>query len=230
MARSTLVDLVKVLTTTTGVGPLILDTAVPSFRGVEALIDGSTYSYSIQQGANYEFGTGLYSALDLSLTRGVLGSSYGDAPLPLIVGATVTFVALGRDVQPESVGPEGPPGPMGPPAIQLAIFFTNPLAASEVFALYAAPAAFLYPQGFVGSVGTAQTPPAALMIINVARQDGGAGPFSAIGTITIQTSGVVSFATTIPAVVAIAVGDVVKFTGPATPDTAANFSATLKGY
>jgi hypothetical protein len=228
MVASALVDLVKILTTTAGTGPLVLDTAVPSFRGIEALTVGKTYSYSIQTGSNYEYGTGVFDGS--TLTRGVVGSSYGNAAIPLTSGATVTFVALAQDIQPETIGPAGPAGPMGPPAIQLAVFFTTALAASEVFGLYVAPADFQYDPGFDGSVGNVGTAPAANMTIDVSRQSLGAGAFATIGTITITSAGAVTFATAGGIGVAIVATDVIKFTGPATPDTATFFTATLRGF
>lgn len=119
MPNSTLVDLVKVIVNNTGTGTLQLGVAVEGFRGLPALTDGETYSYSIQQGANYEVGTGIYSAGDLTLTRGVIFSSYGNTAIPLRPNAVVTFTALAQDFQvpgpPGLPGPEGDPGPQGVP-------------------------------------------------------------------------------------------------------------------
>lgn len=111
MTDSTLVDLVKVFINTQGTGTLALGTALPAFRGVEALVDGLTYDYSIQQGANFEFGTGFYTAGDGTLTRGVHASSYGGAPIPLVANAVCTFTALATSLL--RPGPDGPIGPRG---------------------------------------------------------------------------------------------------------------------
>lgn len=227
MGISTLVDLVKVLTTTSGTGPLVLDAAVPSFRGVEALVAGKVYSYSIQLGSNYEFGTGVFDGS--SLTRGVVGSSYGNGPIPLTPGATVTFVALAQDVQ------SGLTGQQGPATLQLGFFFTTPLAASEVIALYTAAVRYTYPVNFSSlaatSVGSVGTNPAASFVLTVARQVGGLGAFSTIGTITISAAGAFVFATVGPDPIVIGASDVVRVTGPLTPDAAAaNVSVTLKGF
>lgn len=222
MGISTLVDLVKVLSTTSGTGPLILDTAVPGFRGVEALTVGKTYSYSLQPGANYEFGTGLWDGT--SLTRGVVASSYGNGPIPLVPGATVTFVALAQDIQ------SGLTGAQGPPTLQMGIFFTSPLAASEDFAIYVAPVPYTYPANFLGSVAAIGTPPAASMLLTIARQVGGSGAFATIGTMSVSTGGITTFATTGGDPIAIAAGDVIRVRGPGSADaTASNFTATLKG-
>lgn len=111
MTDSTLVDLVKVFALTQGTGTITLGQPFQAFRGVDALVDGATYDYSIQQGANYEFGTGLFSAGDTTLTRGVIASSYGGAPIPLLANAVVTFTALASSLL--RPGPQGPIGPRG---------------------------------------------------------------------------------------------------------------------
>ena len=227
MGVSTLVDLVKVLTTTSGTGALVLDTAVPSFRGVEALVVGKTYSYCLQPGANFEYGTGIWDGT--TLTRGVIQSSYGNGPIPLVPGATVTFVALAEDVQ------SGLAGVPGPPTLQIAAFFIQPLTTSEIFALYIAPTTFTFPANFstvaAPAVGAIATPPAATMVIGIDRQVRGAGAFASIGTISIATSGLCTFATVGNAPVIIQGGDVIRAIGPATVDaSAASFTATLKGF
>lgn len=113
MPNSTLVDLTKIIVTNTGTGTLQLGTAVPSYRGVAALTDGETYSYSIQQGANFEFGQGIYDSGTQTLTRGVIGSSNGNSMLSLLPNAVVSFTALTIDFQ--EPGPPGPPGDPGTP-------------------------------------------------------------------------------------------------------------------
>lgn len=95
---STPVDLVKCVVTSTGSGPFALGTALPAFRGVEALIDGETYSYSVQLGANFEYGQGLYSAGSVTLTRGVTGSSRGGLAVEFGPGAVVTFTLSAADL------------------------------------------------------------------------------------------------------------------------------------
>jgi len=120
--NSTLVDLVKIIVNNTGTSTLALGVAVEGFRGQAALVDGDTYSYSIQQGANYETGTGVYHASDGTLTRGVVHSSYGNTAIPLRPNAVVTFTALAADFQipgppgdPGAPGAPGTPGDAGPP-------------------------------------------------------------------------------------------------------------------
>lgn len=103
-----LVDLVKVTVLSTGTGPLTLGAAVPLFRGVEALTDGETYSYSIQQdGAGFEVGKGVYSVSAGTLTRGVRRSSNGNAAISLRQSAVVSFTALSEDFAAPSTGGGG---------------------------------------------------------------------------------------------------------------------------
>ncbi len=92
-----LVDLVKILATSTGTGPFVLGGAVPSFRGQETLIDGNSYRYSTQPGSQYEVGTGVYTAIGGLLTRDVLISSNGNAAINLPSNAEIAFTAIAAD-------------------------------------------------------------------------------------------------------------------------------------
>lgn len=116
MTIATPVNLVRVAILSTGSGTLQLGPAVAAFRGIDALVSGNTYSYSIQQGANYEFGRGVYDAGSGTLTRGVIGSSYGNAPINLAPNAVCVFPALAEDLQ--IPGPPGPQGDPGTPGLQ----------------------------------------------------------------------------------------------------------------
>lgn len=109
-----LVDLVKIYTTGGGTGPIVLGSAVSGFRGIEALIDGETYGYSIQFGGKYEVGVGEFSAVSGTLTRTVRNSSNGNSPINLPANAVINFPALSEDFA--LPGPQGPPGPPGTPA------------------------------------------------------------------------------------------------------------------
>lgn len=95
---ATLVDLVKIVATSTGDGPISLGQAVSGFRGTEALIDGAQYSYSIQQGTAYEFGRCTYLASGAQIVRSPLGSSLGGTPIALTQNAQISFVALSEDL------------------------------------------------------------------------------------------------------------------------------------
>lgn len=102
-----LVDNVKIYNTTTGTGAIVLGSPVPAYRGVEALTNGQVYSYSIHQGANYEYGRGTYLAAGQQLIRSPIASSTGGTALDLQPNAEVAFVALAEDIQ------------NGPPALEL---------------------------------------------------------------------------------------------------------------
>lgn len=119
MTLSTLVDLTKLQILSVGTGPLLLGAAVPSFRGVEALTTAALYSYSIQQGSNYETGNGTYDASAGTLTRGVVLSSNGNAAIDLSPNAIVTFTVFAADLRvagpPGNPGLPGDPGPPGTP-------------------------------------------------------------------------------------------------------------------
>jgi len=110
---STPVNLVRVACLSQGTGAFALGPALPAFRGMEALVDGETYSYSVQQGSNFEAGRGVYSSGTGTLTRGVVTSSYGNGPVAFGPGAVVVFPALAEDLQ--VPGPPGPPGDPGDP-------------------------------------------------------------------------------------------------------------------
>lgn len=108
----------------------------------------------------------------------------------------------------------------------IAPFFTSTPSASEVLSLHVAAEAFTIPANFAtpNSVGNCETNPTASFAIDVQRNG------VSIGTITISTGGVFTFATTSGTAKAFAVGDVLKLVAPATPDaTCANVAITIRG-
>jgi hypothetical protein len=98
---SSLVDLVKINVSNTGTGAITLGSAVEGYRGREILTNGTDYSYSIQQGAAWEFGRGTYLASGNQLIRSVIDSSNGGTPIALKPGAQVAFTALSVDLMPK---------------------------------------------------------------------------------------------------------------------------------
>ncbi len=101
MAASTLVDLVRVNVASTGAGIITLGTAVAGYRGALALVTGTTYSYSIIQGLNWEVGQGVYTASGTTFSRlqnGTGKSSNTDAPIDLTSGAIISITALAADI------------------------------------------------------------------------------------------------------------------------------------
>ncbi len=137
MTASTLVDLVKIAINTTGTGTLTLGSALAAFRGVEALSDGMTYSYSIQQFGNYEIGTGVYSATPSTLTRGVQHSSNGGTAIDLSANAVLTVTVLATDYLAINAAAIASVGT----AATAAINYINSTGAAQVAAVNAAGAA-----------------------------------------------------------------------------------------
>ena len=95
---STLVDRVKIFAESSGSGPFVLGNAVPAFRGAEALIDGLTYSYAVESGADYEAGQGVYVEAVNQLIRAPSISSANGAPVPFPANVSINFTALAADL------------------------------------------------------------------------------------------------------------------------------------
>lgn len=104
---STLVDRVKIIVLSSGTGPFELGAAVSAFRGVEALIDGETYSYATENGSNFEAGTGVYIAATNTLVRSPLISSNGNAAVAFPANVEVAFTVLAQDIAPPIVQTTG---------------------------------------------------------------------------------------------------------------------------
>lgn len=104
MATSTLVDLVKIYVASVGTGAVTLGSAVPSYRGREALTNGQTYSYSIQQEGTFEYGRGVYLATGHQFVRTPFGSSSGGVALNLQPNAAIAFVVLAEDIVEAATG------------------------------------------------------------------------------------------------------------------------------
>lgn len=95
---STLVDRVKIVVFSNGTGPFQLGPSVAAYRGVEALLDGATYSYATEFGANYEAGTGVYVAGSQTFVRSPLISSNGGAAVNFPANIELVFTALAQDL------------------------------------------------------------------------------------------------------------------------------------
>lgn len=96
---STLVDRVKIVVLSSGTGSFQLGPAVPAFRGIEALLDGATYSYATEYQSNYEVGTGIYLAGSGTLVRTPLLSSNGGAAVAFPSNIELVFTALAQDLE-----------------------------------------------------------------------------------------------------------------------------------
>ena len=101
MAISSVFDLVAFSTPTTGTGTVTVGAALngrrtPAQAGVP---DGTNVSYTIIDGANFEFGQGVTGGSGTTLTRpGPLGSSSGGSRISLSGNANISFTMLGEDV------------------------------------------------------------------------------------------------------------------------------------
>lgn len=102
--------------------------------------------------------------------------------------------------------------------------FTTPPTTAEVLDTILLPREVTFPAAFAGSVGLIGTNPTASFVITV-KDDG-----VDIGTITISTGGVFTFATTSGTAKVVSAGSVLTFVAPVTVDaTAANAVITLAG-
>ena len=89
----------KMNTTTTGSGTLTLTTADTGYQTFAAagVSDGDVVDYVIEEGTNWEIGTGTYSSSGTSLTRSASESSSGGAAITLGGTAKVFITALAEN-------------------------------------------------------------------------------------------------------------------------------------
>jgi hypothetical protein len=88
-------DRVRVYSTTTGTGAVGLGAALRGFQDMAGAgaLDGDELRYLIEHtGATWEIGRGVWSAATGKLTRNVVASSSGGAPLNLATTATVSVI------------------------------------------------------------------------------------------------------------------------------------------
>jgi hypothetical protein len=101
-----LVNRAKMTTATTGTGTLTLGSAEAGYQSFAAagVVDGDVVRYVIEDGSDWEIGTGTYTASGTTLSRTVLESSNSNAALNLTGSAVVFVGAAEADLREERVG------------------------------------------------------------------------------------------------------------------------------
>jgi len=115
----TLVNRAKVATATTGTGTLTLGSAESGYQSFAdaGVVDTDVVRYVIEDGTDWEIGTGTYTATGTTLSRTVLESSNADAALNLTGSAVVYVSATAEDIPPAlELYAENPSSPTAPSA------------------------------------------------------------------------------------------------------------------
>ena len=89
----------KMTTSTTGTGTITLGSASNGFQSFAdaGVANGDVVQYVIEEGANFEIGTGTYTSSGTTLTRSPSESSNSDAAITLAGQATVSITATHAD-------------------------------------------------------------------------------------------------------------------------------------
>ena len=97
-----LVNRAKVATSTTGTGTITLGSAEDGYQTFAdaGVANGNVVRYIIEDGSNFEIGTGTYTASGTTLTRTVSESSNSNNAINLSGSATVFVGATAQDLSP----------------------------------------------------------------------------------------------------------------------------------
>jgi hypothetical protein len=115
----TLVNRAKVSTATTGTGTITLGSAESGYQTFAdaGVVDANVVRYVIEDGTNWEIGTGTYTATGTTLSRTVLESSNADVAINLSGSAVVFVGAAAEDLAPVlELYAENPSSPTAPSA------------------------------------------------------------------------------------------------------------------
>ena len=115
----TLVNRAKMTTATTGTGTITLGSASTGYQSFAdaGVVDGNVVRYTIEDGTDWEIGSGTYTASGTTLTRTVAESSNADAALNLTGSAVVYVSATAEDIPPVlELYAENPSSPTAPVA------------------------------------------------------------------------------------------------------------------
>jgi hypothetical protein len=114
----TLVNRAKMSTSTTGTGTITLGSAESGYQSFAdaGVADGDVVRYAIEDGSDWEIGSGTYTASGTTLTRTVDESSNSDAALSLTGSAVVFITAAAEDVFQGELIAENPSSPTAPSA------------------------------------------------------------------------------------------------------------------
>jgi hypothetical protein len=115
----TLVNRAKVSTATTGTGTITLGAAESGYQTFAdaGVVDADVVRYVIEDGTDWEIGTGTYTATGTTLSRTVLESSNADAAINLSGSAVVFVGAAAEDLAPVlELYAENPSSPTAPSA------------------------------------------------------------------------------------------------------------------
>jgi hypothetical protein len=116
----TLVNRAKVATATTGTGTITLGSAESGYQTFAdaGVTDAQVVRYVIEDGTDWEIGTGTYTATGTTLSRTVSESSNADAALNLSGSAVVYVSATAADLAPVlELYAENPSSPTAPSAL-----------------------------------------------------------------------------------------------------------------